>query len=157
MKIIGRIDKANFPELSLSDINVKIDTGAYTSTIHSHHIKEVSIDGEEHIEFQLLDPTHPKYKDEIFKTKRYKRKRVKNSFGKSEQRFVVETTILIFEEEYPIELSLSERSDMKYPILIGRKLLNRRFMVDTSKQNLSFKLKQKKRKNNHKISIHKEK
>ena len=148
MKIIGRIDKADFPELFLSNINIKVDTGAYTSTIHSHHIKEIVIDGEKHIEFQLLDPTHSKYRDEIFKTKRYKKKRVKNSFGKSEQRFVVETIIVIFEEEYPIELSLSERSDMKYPILIGRKLLNKRFIVDTSKQNLSFKLKKKKRKNN---------
>jgi len=146
MKIIGRIDKADFPELSLSAVNVKIDTGAYTSTIHSHHIKEVMVKGEKYIEFQLLDPTHPKYSDEIFKTKHYKKKWVKNSFGKSEQRFVVETTIVIFDEEYPIELSLSERSDMKYPILIGRKLLNKRFIVDISKQNLSYKLKQKKKK-----------
>lgn len=147
MKTIGRIDKADFPELSLSAIKVKIDTGAYTSTIHSHHIKEVDVEGEKHIEFQLLDPTHPKYKDEIFKTTRYKKKRVKNSFGKSEQRFIVETTIVIFDEEYPIELSLSERSDMKYPILIGRKLLNHRFIVDTSKQNLSCKMKRKIKKN----------
>lgn len=146
MKVIGRIDKADFPELFLTNINIKIDTGAYTSTIHSHHIKEVVNDGEKHIEFQLLDPTHSEYSDKIFNTKHYKKKRVKNSFGKSEQRFVVVTTIVIFEEEYPIELSLSERSDMKYPILIGRKLLNNRFIVDTSKQNLSFKLKQKKTK-----------
>ncbi len=86
------------------------------------------------------------YTDEIFKTKRYKKRRVKNSSGSSEQRFVVETTIVIFEEEYPITLSLSERSDMKYPILLGRKLLNKRFIVDTSKQNLSHKMKRKKNK-----------
>jgi len=146
MKIIGKIDKADFPGLFLSNINIKIDTGAYTSTIHCHHIKEIVINGEEQIEFQLMDPTHSKYCDETFKTKHYKRKWVKNSFGKSEHRFVVETTMVIFEEEYPIELSLSERSDMKYPILIGRKLLNKRFIVDTSQQNLSFKLKKKKKK-----------
>jgi hypothetical protein len=58
----------------------------------------------------------------------------------------VETTIVIFDEEFPIELSLSERSDMKYPVLIGRKLLNRRFVVDTSKKYLSHKLNQKKSK-----------
>lgn len=149
MKTIGRIDKADFPELSLSDINVKVDTGAYTSTIHSHHIKELNIEGEKHIEFQLLDPTHSMYKDEIFKTKRYKKKWVKNSFGKSEQRFVVETIIIVFDEAYPIELSLSERSDMKYPILLGRRLLNKRFVVDTSQQNLSYKMKKKKSKKTH--------
>lgn len=146
MKTIGRIDKADFPELFLSNINIKIDTGAYTSTIHCDDIKEVIIDGEKYIEFKLLDPTHPQYSDNKFKTKRFKKRMIKNSFGKAEQRFVVETTIVIFEEEYPIELSLSERSNMKYPILIGRKLLNRRFCVDTSKQNLSFKLKRKKTK-----------
>ena len=43
-----------------------------------------------------------------------------------------ETTIQVFDEVYPIELSLSERSDMKYPILIGRKFLDKRFIVDSS-------------------------
>lgn len=143
MKIIGRKDKADFPELHLVNIDIKVDTGAYTSTIHSHNIKEVVIDGEKYIEFQLLDPSHPNYSDEIFKTKRYIKKKVKNSFGKSELRFFVETIIIIFGEEYPIELSLSERSNMNYPILIGRKLLNDRFIVDTTKRNLSYKLKKK--------------
>jgi hypothetical protein len=142
--LIGRKDKADFPELHLVNIDIKIDTGAYTSTIHSHDIKEVLIDGEKYIEFQLLDPSHPKYSDEVFKTKRYFKKKVKNSFGKSELRFFIKTLIIIFGEEYPIELSLSERSNMKYPILIGRKLLNKRFMVDTTKKNLSYKLKKKK-------------
>lgn len=144
MKNIGRIDKVDFPELILSNINVKIDTGAFTSTIHSHDISEVVIDGEKFIKFYLLDPSHPKYRVKAFKTKRYNKKRVKNSSGKSEQRYVIETTIVIFEEEYPVELSLSERSDMKYPVLIGRKILHKRYVVDVSKQNLSFKLKQKK-------------
>lgn len=141
METIGRTDRADFPELSLTDINVKVDTGAFSSTIHSHHIKEVIGEGDDHIEFQLLDPTHPKYTGEVFRTKKYHKRAVKNSFGKSEVRFFVDTLIILFGEEYPIELSLSERSDMKYPILIGRKLLSRRFVVDTSKKNLSFKKK----------------
>lgn len=141
MLLIGRKDKADFPELHLRNINVKIDTGAYTSTIHSHHIQEVLIAGENYIEFLLLDPSHSKYSEKKFKTKRYRKKKVKNSFGESELRYFVETVIVLFGEELPIELSLSERSSMKYPILIGRKLLNGRFVVDTSKQNLSFKLK----------------
>lgn len=143
MKTIGRIDKVDFPELNLSNIKIKIDTGAFTSSIHSHDIKEVIIDEEKFIEFQILDPDHPQYKDETFKTERFKKKIVKNSFGKSEERFIIETTIVIFGEEYPIELSLSERYDMKFPVLIGRKLLSRKFIVDTSKKNLSFKLKKK--------------
>ncbi|MBN2757496.1 MAG: ATP-dependent zinc protease [Bacteroidales bacterium] len=145
-KIIGKIDKADFPELFLSNLNIKVDTGAYTSVIHSHSIKEVEIDGEKYIKFKLLDPSHPQYRNKEYIVKQYKKKIVKSSFGKSEQRFIIKTNILIFDEEYPIELSLSERCEMKFPILLGRKLLNGRFIVDTSKSNLSFKLKQNKNK-----------
>ena len=143
---IGRKDKADFPELKLTNISCKIDTGAFTSTIHSHDIKEIIIDGEKYIEFQLLDPSHPKYREEKLKTKNFTKKNIKNSFGITEERFVIKTIIKIFENEYPIELSLSERSDMKNPILIGRTLLNNRFIVDTDQYNLSYKLKQQKRK-----------
>ena len=146
MKIIGRSDKADFPELSLSDIDVKIDTGAYTSSLHSHKIKEFELDGEKYVCFQILDPSHPQYQEKEYKTKRFKKKLVKNSFGESEERFIVETIIVLFGEEYPIYLSLSERSDMKFPILIGRRLLNRRFMVDSSKTNLSYRQKRKNKK-----------
>jgi hypothetical protein len=156
-KIIGRKDKADFPELFLTNINCKVDTGAYTSSIHCHHIQEVEVNGIKYIEFQLLDPTHTKFHDEKFKTKRYKKKRVKNSFGQSEWRFVVETSIVLFGNEYPIELSLSERSEMKYPILIGRKLLRGRFIVDISQYNLSYKMKQKELKNNLQSKIKKKK
>jgi len=144
MKItIGRKDKADFPELYLRNISIKIDTGAYTSTIHCHHINEILIGGENYIEFQLLDPSHAKFHDKKFTTKGYKKKSVKNSFGGSEERFIVETIIVLFGKEYPVELSLSERSDMKFPILIGRKLLKNNFIVDTSEVNLSYKHKKK--------------
>lgn len=141
MKTIGRTDKADFPELSLSDINIKIDTGAYTSSVHSHHIKEIVAEDGNYIEFQLLDPSHEMYTGEVLKTKNYKRKKVKNSFGHSEVRFIVKTIIILFNTEYPIELSLSERSKMKYPFLIGRKLLKNRFLVDSSKKDISYKKK----------------
>jgi hypothetical protein len=143
MKVIGRVDKADFPELSLVNIDIKIDTGAYTSSIHSHDIKELIINGEPYIAFQILDPSHPLFDGREFKTRRFKKKVVKNSFGVSEERYFIETTIILFEEEYPIHLSLSERGNMKYPILIGRRLLKKRFMVDPSKKNLSYKKKMK--------------
>jgi hypothetical protein len=148
MIIIGRIDKADFPELNLKNINIKVDTGAFTSSIHSHDIKEVELNGEKHIEFKLLDPSHLKYKDKIFKVKNYKMKAIKSSFGTIEQRFIIKTNIIIFAQEYPIELSLSERTDMKYPILLGRRFLNKRFIVNTSLKNISIKLKRAEKKKN---------
>jgi hypothetical protein len=148
MKTIGRIDKADFPELNLEDIKVKVDTGAYTSSVHSHHIKEIELNGEKLIEFKLLDPSHPEYEDKKFKTKNYKVKSIKSSFGQIEQRYIIETKIVLFAQEYPIKLSLSERSDMKFPILLGRRFLNKQFIVNTALKNISFKLKREEIRNN---------
>lgn len=140
-KTIGRIDKVDFPEFGLLNIESKVDTGAYTSAIHSHKIEETIINGENFINFTLLDPEHVLYNDKAYKTNNYSKKIIKSSNGTSEERFVINTTITLFNETYPIKLTLSERSDMKYPILLGRKFLTKKFIVDTSQKNNSYKLK----------------
>ena len=142
---IGRVDKADFPELHLTEIDIKVDTGAYTSAIHCNQIEEEEGEnGDKYIKFTLLDPSHSHYNEKEFIVKKYKKKKVKSSFGTSEQRFVISTEIQLFNETFPIELTLSERGEMKYPVLLGRKLLARKFIVDPSKRNLSFKSKNKK-------------
>ena len=145
MKItIGRVDKADFPELSLSEIDLKVDSGAYTSSIHCSNIKEIVLNDESLIQFTLLDPEHPFYNNKEFTFKNYSSKIVKSSNGISEKRFMIQTEIIIFNTTFPIYLTLSERKDMKFPILLGRKFLNRKFVIDTAKKNLSHKLKYKK-------------
>lgn len=142
MKItIGRSDKADFPELSLSEIDVKIDSGAFTSSIHCSNIQETTINGEPFIQFTLLDPEHPFYNNKEFTFKNYASKIVKSSNGISEKRFMIHTKIFIFETLFPIYLTLSERKDMKFPVLLGRKFLNKKFVIDTIKKDLSHKLK----------------
>jgi hypothetical protein len=136
--IIGRKDLANFPELELENIAVKIDTGAFTSSIHCEHIEEIEHEGEKAIRFQLFDPTHNWYNGKYFVFTKYQRKKIKSSTGHTEMRYIIKTKIELFRKRYPIELSLSERGDMKYPILLGRKLLRKRFLIDPSKQNLSY-------------------
>jgi len=74
------------------------------------------------IAFNLLDPSHPEYNEKEFIIKKYTKTTVKSSTGHTEDRYVIETNIQIFNKIYPIELSLSDRKDMKFPILIGRKL-----------------------------------
>lgn len=142
-KTIGRIDKIDFPELHLTDIDIKVDTGAFTSAIHCHKIEEITVNGENFVKFILLDPSHPNYNGKEFVVKNYTKKIVKSSFGTSEERFAIRTEVELFNEIHPIQLTLSERSDMKYPILLGRKFLNKKLIVDTSRTNLSFKSKQK--------------
>ena len=142
MKItIGRTDKADFPELSLSEIDLKIDSGAYTSSIHCSNINKITVNGVSLIQFTLLDPEHSFYNNKEFTFKNYASKIVKSSNGVSEMRFMILTEIFIFNKNFPIYLTLSERKDMKFPILLGRKFLNKKFVIDTTMKNLSHKLK----------------
>lgn len=140
---IGRIDKADFKEFLLFDIDVKIDSGAYTSSIHCSDIKEISINGENFIKFTLLDPQHPFYNNKEYSTKKYAIKLVKSSNGIAQKRYLIQTEIFIFNTSYPINLTLSERKDMKFPVLLGRKFLNKQFVIDTSRTNVSHKQKHK--------------
>ena len=134
MKIIGRFEKINFPELNLYQIDAKIDTGAYTSSLHCHHIVEEEHDGKTMVRFRILDTDHSDYQKIDFLLPVYKKKKVKSSTGTSNLRFFIQTTIHLFNKSIPIELSLTDRSQMKYPVLLGRKLLKNRFLVDVSKK-----------------------
>lgn len=139
LKIIGRLESIDFPEWDLFDIDAKIDTGAYTSSLHCHHIKSFEKDGEDFVKFNLLDPSHETYNDKLFELPIHRKKVVKSSNGSTEERFVVKTKVRLFDKLLTAELSLTDRSEMKYPVLVGRKLINGRFLVDVSQKNLSKK------------------
>ncbi len=141
--IIGRFDKADFPEFNLFDIDIKIDSGAYTSSIHCKKITEIDINGIKHLKFTLLDKEHDLYNNKEFLIKEYTSKQVKSSNGISEERFLIKTSIILFGKSLSIDLTLTERSDMKFPVLLGRKFLTGQFIVDTSLKNLSSKQKNK--------------
>ena len=143
-KIIGRREMVNFPELKLLGVEAKIDTGAYTSTIHCHHIREATLpDGSRVIRFQLLDPTHPQYHNQLFEFKDFSLRDIKSSFGDVQERYIICTHIQIFEGIFEADFSLSDRSDLKYPVLIGRTLLHGNFIVDVAKKNVAQKQKNK--------------
>ena len=129
LKILGRIEQVSFPDWDLIGLDAKIDTGAYTSSLHCHHIEKTD---KEHIRFNLLDPSHEIYNEKLFELPIHKEKTVKSSNGMTEQRFVVKTSIQLMGQFLDIELSLTDRSEMNYPVLLGRKFLKNRFLVDVS-------------------------
>lgn len=133
--LLGRTDIVDFPKLELFNIDIKIDSGAFTSSFHCHSIQEE--DGI--LKCQFLDPKHEKYHEKYFIFTEFTQKKIKSSNGIIENRYLIKTEILIFNEIHSIELSLTERGSMKFPVLLGRKFLSKKFMVDTSKKNLSFK------------------
>ena len=140
LHMIGRIELVDLPEWGIEGIEAKIDTGAYSSSLHCHHIEEFDRSGKAFVRFNLLDPEHPAYNEQLFELPIFDKRDVKSSNGVSETRFFVQTGISFFGEIYRIEFSLTDRSEMKYPLLIGRKFLKNKFVVDVSKKNLSQKL-----------------
>ena len=135
MDILGRYDRVDLPDLGLFDIHAKIDTGAYTSSLHCHQVHIV--DGV--LEFILLDEEHSEFTGTKLTFSEYALRDIKNSFGETESRFIITTTLKIFNQEITTEFSLCNRGSLKFPILIGRKILRDRFLIDVKKKNLSYK------------------
>jgi hypothetical protein len=139
MNIVGRYDRVDLPQLGLFDVHAKVDTGAYRSSIHCHQVQIV--DGV--LEFVLLDEEHSEFTGKKLKFSEFYLRDIKNSFGETERRFVISTTLKFFNEEITAEFSLCNRGSLKFPILIGRKILRNRFIIDVKKKNLSYKQKRK--------------
>jgi hypothetical protein len=137
--IIGRKDIADFEQLYLFGIEVKVDSGAYTSSFHCHQIEHFTSNGEKWVKCNFLDPEHPKHHEKEFMFKIHKIRKVKSSNGMVEERISIHTEITLFNEKLPIELTLTERGEMKYPVLLGRKFISKNFVIDPSRKNLSLK------------------
>ncbi|MFM7661370.1 MAG: ATP-dependent zinc protease [Bacteroidota bacterium] len=125
---IGRREWASIPEFGLINVKVKIDTGAYSSSIHASLIEEKN--GILYVIF--LDPTHPNFQNTSYSFKKFRIKKVKSSNGIIQERYFIKTKIFLGQCKISTEISITQRNGMRYPILIGRKLLNNRFIIDTS-------------------------
>ncbi len=136
-QVLGRREKVDLPELGITEVDAKIDTGAYTAALHCHDIKIITRKGAQLLQFRLLDPSHPSYERKLYKVGDFKSKLVKSSNGKSEQRFVIKSTLRLLGKDYPLEFSLADRTNMRYPVLLGRRFLKNKFLVDVSKTNLA--------------------
>ncbi|MBO6880878.1 MULTISPECIES: RimK/LysX family protein [Winogradskyella] len=134
-KTLGRVDKIDFPELLLKSIDVKIDTGAYTSAIHCSQISEAN--GKLYCTFKSKG--HPNFNSKEVVFENYTYTDVKSSNGHKENRYKIKTTAIFFGKSYKINLTLSTRDDMKFPVLIGRQFLKQKFLVDVDLDNQSYK------------------
>jgi hypothetical protein len=133
-KIIGRRELVSILDLELFELDAKIDTGADSNSLHCD---DIFIDDENFVHFTLLDEIHPSYHGKRITLPLYKLKRVKSSNGTIQIRASIKVTISFFGKKYKTIISLTNRSDMKYPMLIGRKFLTNRFLVDVSKEYLT--------------------
>ncbi len=131
--LIGRVEYIDFPSLNLHRIEGKIDTGAYSTALHCHKMWVEEVNGVPTLHFDLLDPTHPDYQQQVLTTSTFKKKKVKSSNGKKENRYVIKMKITMAGKTYLTDVSLTDRQKMKYPVLVGRKLLQNGYLIDVSK------------------------
>lgn len=133
--IIGRREIVDFPDLKLEGITAKIDTGAFTTALHCHDINVKQVNGESVLCFKLLDPGHSEYSAQEQRFTSYTERNIKNSFGDYEKRYIIKTFIKLGKRKIKTTISLANRGNMRYPVLIGRKFLGKKFLVDVSKVN----------------------
>lgn len=135
---IGITDAIDIPEAGLYKVPCKIDTGADTSAVHCERIRIKEIDGKDYLAFRLLDRHHPLYSGVEIKTADFKERKVKSSFGDYEFRYQVKLNMVLFGKKFKVAFNLSNRKNMKYPVLLGRKFLSNRFHVDVAQMDLSL-------------------
>ena len=128
-QVIGRRELVDLPELELKGITAKIDTGAYTSTLHCEDIR-ITEGKEKKLCFKVLGSSE---KEICFAD--FRQKKIKNSSSVAENRYVIKTKIKIAGRVIKSIISLADRGAMRYPVLIGRKLLKNKFIVDVSIKN----------------------
>jgi hypothetical protein len=133
--IIGRAEQIDFVGTALS-VPAKIDSGAYRSSVHAVNIKETTNkDGEKLLKFSLLG--HPcAAVPRPLETTRFTTMPVRSSNGNTETRYEVTLKIKIGSKIFNTSFTLADRSNNVYPVLIGRKALKNRFMVDVSRSSV---------------------
>jgi len=132
LPVIGRYVHVNLPELGTKHVFAKVDTGAYQSAIHATNIHEVATQDGTKLEFTVLeghsstDTTKAKPSHAL----EYKKVVVRNSFGLKQIRYVIKTRISINGRMMKTGITLTDRKDMVAPLLLGRRFLRGRYLVN---------------------------
>ena len=130
--IIGNLELCSLPQLGITELQMRVDTGAKTSSLHVDNIRRIKLKGKPHVQFDL----HP----DIYNLEEVVRccaplhdtRRIKSSNGEVEQRYVIQTDFQLGDSKWPIEITLSNRHDMSYLMLLGREGMGDRILVDPS-------------------------
>ena len=129
---VGWRELVGLPDLVDERIPAKIDTGARTSSLHATDIERFDRDGQRWVRFQL-DLGEGRSQPVSCEVPRADRRIITSSNGESQDRFIIKTRLQLGSNIYRAEFSLADRSDMQFPILIGRTALRSRFVVDSGR------------------------
>lgn len=130
--VIGALETCDLPGLNIFDLQIRVDTGAKTSSLHVDEIIKERKDGKLGVGFTL----HPDMYDVEKVTRCWAPisdvRRIKSSNGAVDQRLIIKTMMVMGSIKKEIEITLSNRSDMSYLMLLGREGIGKDFLVDAS-------------------------
>ena len=128
--LVGWREWLSLPDLGITKIKAKIDTGARTSCLHAFKVEEFKKDNQSWVKFWL----HPIQQNTEFELVAEAQvtdiRKVADSGGHTENRFVIKTTLNINNESFPIEVTLTNRENMMFRMLLGRTAMNDKIIVD---------------------------
>ena len=131
LPVLGWRESIGLPEFGLPAIPAKIDTGARTSALHATHIELIENDGFSLVRFRI-DLGHGDATP-VCEAHHVSKRRITSSNGQGEERLIVTTRLELAGQIFDAEFSLTDRSDMMNPVLVGRTALAKRFLVDPSR------------------------
>ena len=129
-QVVGWREWVSLPDLNLHHIKAKIDTGARTSALHAFSVKGYSKKGVQRVKF-LIHP-YQNRKDIVKECDApiIDKRMVSDSGGHKEQRYVILTTLVLGNEAWEIEMTLTNRDTMKFRMLLGRTAMKGKIVVD---------------------------
>jgi hypothetical protein len=130
LTILGWREWISLPDLGIDGIKAKIDTGARSSSLHAFDIQAIDINGEQWVEFKVHPQQHQTNTTVPCRARIKDYRQVTDSGGHRSMRYVIETTINIGAEQFTAEMTLADRSQMMFRMLVGRTAMKSRYTVD---------------------------
>ena len=130
LSIIGWRERVALPDLGISQIKAKIDTGARSSALHAFDVETFSRDDKTMVRFKVHPYQRDTHRTVSAEAELIDQRQVRNSGGHAQLRPVIQTMVELNGERWLIELTLTNRDVMGFRMLLGRQAVRKRFLVD---------------------------
>lgn len=131
--VIGWREWVALPLLNIHKIKAKVDTGARTSALHAFSLKPFTENGKNKIRFDIHPMQHNTNHIITCAAEIVDKRLVTDSGGHAEERYVIQTPLTIAGQTWAVEITLTERENMLFRMLLGRSALSKRFIVNPAR------------------------